>query len=65
MGELSTPLSHRLLFAPCQQWQGAGKGARLAGPGRADDWLASSSAMLIAAYYKKLHPVTCSQNALG
>lgn len=29
------------------------------------DWIASSSAVLIAAYYKKLHPVTCSENALG
>lgn len=28
------------------------------------DWAVSSSAMLIAAYYKKLHPVTCSQKVL-
>lgn len=65
MGEIPNPLSHRLLFPPCQQWQGAGKDARLAGPERADDWLASNSAVLIAAYYKKLHPVSCLENALG
>ena len=35
------------------------------GQGELSDWVASSSAVLIAAYYKKLHPVTCSENALG